>query len=55
MPVGRVERRGAHPDQHVAVPDFRPVNINQLQHIRRAEPVLNDSLHHVPPFAAASC
>ncbi len=49
VPVGRVERRSMHTDQHVAVPHLRQARIDQLQGIRRAEPVLHDSLHRVLP------
>jgi hypothetical protein len=43
----RVERSGAHPNQHVVSPDLGQVSVRQPQDLRRAEPVLDDSLHRV--------
>ena len=50
MPVGRVERGGVHPNQHVIGPGLGPASIGQLQGVRRAEPVLDDSFHRVLPL-----
>ena len=38
VPVGRVERGGVHPDQHVVGPDLWQVGVRQPQDLRRAEP-----------------
>ena len=47
VPVVRVERGGVHPNQHIVGPDLRQVDVHQLQHVRRTEPLLHDRLH--PP------
>ena len=44
-----VERGGVHPDQHVVGPDLGPVGVDEPQHVRRAEPLLDDRLHRMPP------
>ena len=50
VPVGRVERGGVHPNQHLIGPDLGPADVRQLQDLGRAEPVLDDRLHRVPPL-----
>jgi hypothetical protein len=45
VPVGGVERGGAHPNQHVVGPHLGQADVGQLQDIRRAKPALDDSLH----------
>jgi hypothetical protein len=51
VPVGRIERGGVHPDQHVAGPDLGHAGIRQPQDLRRPEPVLDDGLHPALPPA----
>jgi hypothetical protein len=41
-----------HPNQHVVGPDLGHADLGQPQDIRRAEPVLDESLHRVLPLAA---
>src|SRR5918993_4939090 len=40
-------RRRMDPHQHLVVPGFRLVDLPQLEHLRRAEPVLDDRLHRM--------
>ena len=45
IPVGRVDRRRPDPDQDLAVANPRRVDLPELEHVRRSEPVLDDRPH----------
>ena len=45
VPVGRVDRCGAHPDEHVVGADNGRIDLLEPKHVGRAENVLDDSFH----------
>lgn len=48
--VPAADRRGVDADEHLVVLRRRPLDLDQLQHLGRAVPLVDDGSHLAPPF-----